>query len=49
MDLIDTHQHLILRDHIGYAWTARFPILSGDFTRADYAGPTMPLPAVSPA
>ena len=40
MDLIDTHQHLILRDHIGYAWTARFPILAGDFTRADYAGLT---------
>ena len=38
MDLIDTHQHLILRDRIGYAWTAEFPILSGDFTREDYAG-----------
>lgn len=37
MDLIDTHQHLILRDRIGYAWTAEFPILSGDFTREDYA------------
>ena len=38
MDLIDTHQHLILRDRIGYAWTAEFPILSGDFTRKGYAG-----------
>jgi predicted TIM-barrel fold metal-dependent hydrolase len=38
MDLIDTHQHLILRDRIGYAWTAEFPILAGDFTRDDYAG-----------
>ncbi len=38
MDLIDTHQHLILRDRIGYAWTAGFPVLAGDFTRADYAG-----------
>jgi predicted TIM-barrel fold metal-dependent hydrolase len=40
MDLIDTHQHLILRERIGYAWTEGFPILSGDFTRADYAGLT---------
>lgn len=38
MDLIDTHQHLILRDRIGYAWTGEFPILARDFTRADYAG-----------
>jgi predicted TIM-barrel fold metal-dependent hydrolase len=38
MDLIDTHQHLILRERIGYAWTGEFPILAGDFTRADYAG-----------
>jgi predicted TIM-barrel fold metal-dependent hydrolase len=38
MDLIDTHQHLILRERIGYAWTGEFPILSGDFTREDYAG-----------
>lgn len=37
MDLIDTHQHLILRQKIGYAWTGEFPILSGDFTREDYA------------
>jgi predicted TIM-barrel fold metal-dependent hydrolase len=39
MDLIDTHQHLILRDKIGYAWTAGVPALAmGDFTPADYAG-----------
>lgn len=38
MELIDTHQHLILRDRIGYAWTEEFPILAGDFTRDDYAG-----------
>jgi predicted TIM-barrel fold metal-dependent hydrolase len=38
MDLIDTHQHLILRDRIGYAWTGEFPILAGDFTREGYAG-----------
>ena len=38
MDLIDTHQHLILRDRVGYAWTGEFPILAGDFTREDYAG-----------
>lgn len=40
MDLIDTHQHLILREAIGYAWTEEFPILAGEFTRADYAGLT---------
>jgi predicted TIM-barrel fold metal-dependent hydrolase len=40
LDLIDTHQHLILRDRIGYAWTEEFPILAGDFTRADYAALT---------
>lgn len=38
MDLIDTHQHLILRRKIGYAWTGELPILAGDFTRDDYAG-----------
>lgn len=38
MDLIDTHQHLILRDRIGYAWTGGVPALAGDFTRQDYAG-----------
>ena len=41
MDLIDTHQHLILRDHIGYAWTAGVPALAaGDFTVADYVALT---------
>jgi predicted TIM-barrel fold metal-dependent hydrolase len=39
MDLIDTHQHLILRDRLGYGWTAAIPALAtGDFTRADHAG-----------
>jgi predicted TIM-barrel fold metal-dependent hydrolase len=39
MDLIDTHQHLILRERIGYAWTKELPPLAeGDFTREDYAG-----------
>jgi predicted TIM-barrel fold metal-dependent hydrolase len=38
MDLIDTHQHLILRDRLGYAWTADIPALAvGDFSREDYA------------
>lgn len=39
MELIDTHQHLILRDSIGYAWADAIPVLAGaDFTRDDYAG-----------
>ncbi len=37
MDLIDTHQHLILRQHLGYAWTQGLPVLQGDFTPDDYA------------
>ncbi|WP_099827671.1 amidohydrolase family protein [Oceaniglobus indicus] len=37
MQLIDTHQHLILRDRLGYAWTDDIPPLSGSFTREDYA------------
>lgn len=37
MQLIDTHQHLILRDRLGYGWTAGLPKLAGDFTREDYA------------
>ncbi|MDZ4392347.1 amidohydrolase [Cypionkella sp.] len=37
MDLIDTHQHLILRGHLGYAWTTGVPALQGDFTPDDYA------------
>lgn len=41
MDLIDTHQHLILRKTIGYAWADALPALAGrDFTREDYAGLT---------
>jgi predicted TIM-barrel fold metal-dependent hydrolase len=41
MDLIDTHQHLIYRQSLGYGWTAGVPALaSGDFTLADYAGLT---------
>jgi predicted TIM-barrel fold metal-dependent hydrolase len=35
--LIDTHQHLILRDRLGYGWTSGLPALAGDFTPADYA------------
>ena len=38
MDLIDTHQHLILRGRISYGWTTGMPDLAGDFTRQDYAG-----------
>ncbi|MFN3845189.1 MAG: amidohydrolase family protein [Paracoccaceae bacterium] len=38
MDLIDTHQHLILRDRLGYRWTSAISALaSGDFTPGDYA------------
>ncbi len=37
MDLIDTHQHLILRETLGYAWTTGVPALQGDFTPEDYA------------
>lgn len=36
MDLIDTHQHLFLRDRLGYAWADAVPALAGDFTLADY-------------
>lgn len=36
--MIDTHQHLILRETIGYAWVGNVPALAGrDFTQADYA------------
>jgi predicted TIM-barrel fold metal-dependent hydrolase len=42
MDLLDTHQHLILRDRIGYAWTRDIPELAtGDFTLEDYHRLTM--------
>ena len=41
MEFIDTHQHLILREKIGYAWTAGVPALAGgDFTQTDYAALT---------
>lgn len=41
MEFIDTHQHLILRDKIGYAWTSGVPALAlADFTQADYAALT---------
>ena len=37
MQFIDTHQHLILRDHISYGWTAGVPALAeGNFTVAQY-------------
>ena len=40
MEFIDTHQHLIYRDRLGYAWTNGIPALAtGDFTLADYARP----------
>ena len=35
--LLDTHQHLIYRDRIGYGWTNGIPALeSGNFTLEDY-------------
>lgn len=35
--LIDTHQHLIWRDRLGYGWTRDIPALAqGDFTPDDY-------------
>ncbi len=41
MPLIDTHQHLILRGPLSYAWTAGVPALAqGSFTPADYAALT---------
>lgn len=44
MDFIDTHQHLILRDKIGYRWTSGVPALAtGDFTQVDYAALTVGL------
>lgn len=37
-DLIDTHQHLILRGQLGYAWTQEVPaIASGTFDQSVYA------------
>ena len=37
MQLIDTHQHLILRDSLRYGWTDGISALGGAFTREDYA------------
>ncbi len=37
MELIDTHQHLIYRERLGYDWTREVPQLEkGDFTLGDY-------------
>ena len=36
-DILDTHQHLILRDRLGYRWPEKIPALAGrSFTYADY-------------
>ncbi|WP_103255520.1 amidohydrolase family protein [Tabrizicola aquatica] len=38
MQLIDSHQHLILRDRLGYAWADAIAALTeGDFSPDDYA------------
>ena len=37
MELIDTHQHLMYRDQLGYSWADGFPpIDKGDFTLENY-------------
>jgi predicted TIM-barrel fold metal-dependent hydrolase len=37
VDIIDTHQHLIYRDHLRYEWVAKFPALAtSSFTLPDY-------------
>lgn len=37
MEFIDTHQHLIYRERLGYGWTADIPELkAGDFSVEDY-------------
>ena len=37
MQLIDTHQHLMYRDQVGYSWANEFPpIDKGNFTIDDY-------------
>jgi predicted TIM-barrel fold metal-dependent hydrolase len=42
MQLIDTHQHLILRGHLAYAWADAIPALADrDFTPADHAALTL--------
>lgn len=44
MDFIDTHQHLIWRDRLGYGWTAGIPALAeGDFTPETYQAETQGL------
>lgn len=40
MDLIDTHQHLILRDHLRYPWVGDTALGGRDYTPADYAALT---------
>lgn len=41
MKFVDTHQHLILRDHFDYPWTADLPALAGnEFNLDDYAAIT---------
>ncbi|WP_022705574.1 amidohydrolase family protein [Pseudorhodobacter ferrugineus] len=41
MQFIDTHQHLIYRDHMRYSWTDDIPALAQrDFTLEDYAALT---------
>jgi predicted TIM-barrel fold metal-dependent hydrolase len=47
MDLIDTHQHLIWRNRLGYGWTTGIPALAaGDFTPEDYVAQTEDLGVV---
>lgn len=42
MELIDTHQHLILRGQLAYPWSDTIPTLAGrEFSPADYAGLTL--------
>lgn len=37
MQFIDTHQHLIYRDHLRYSWVSKYPALAqGSFTLSDY-------------
>ena len=37
MELIDTHQHLMYRDQVGYSWANEFPpIDKGNFTLENY-------------
>ena len=37
MELIDTHQHLMYRDQLGYSWANEFPpIDKGNFALENY-------------